>query len=137
MSDRKEFLKEAKEVRNEFVKIAGQYSVGEHLELRTEIDTLLIMYDQACERVRVGSKPETSESTCNLQIVRVSTWENASESDKLPFIEKAIELTQDTMFCTRVWSAWGYGTMTEDDFLDATGESEFIDAIAEAIWQGY
>ncbi len=58
MSDGKEFLKEAKEVRNEFVKIAGQYSVREHLELRTEIDTLLIMYDQACERVRA--------STCNL-----------------------------------------------------------------------
>lgn len=69
MSDRKEFLEEAKEVRNKFVKIAGQYSVSEHLELRTEIDTLLIMYDQACERVRVGSKSEPSENSLHKHIV--------------------------------------------------------------------
>ena len=65
----KEFLKECKETRDDFVKIAGQYSISDNLELRTKIDTLLIMYDQACERVRVGSKPETSESTFNLQNV--------------------------------------------------------------------
>lgn len=54
MSEGQEFLKECKEVRNDFVAIAGQYTVGEHLKLRTEIDTLLIMYDQLCERVRLA-----------------------------------------------------------------------------------
>lgn len=49
----KDFLKECKQVRNDFVRIAGQYSVKENLELRTEIDTLLIMYDQLCERINL------------------------------------------------------------------------------------
>lgn len=52
MTEVQEFLKECKEVRNDFVAIAGLYTVDEHLVLRTEIDTLLIMYDQLCERVR-------------------------------------------------------------------------------------
>jgi hypothetical protein len=58
MEENKEFLKECKEVRNNFAKIAGQYTVSEHLKLRTEIDTLLIMYDQLCERVRVSGLHE-------------------------------------------------------------------------------
>lgn len=58
MSEGQEFLKECKEVRNEFVAIAGQYTVDEHLKLRTEIDTLLIMYDQLCERVRLADSSD-------------------------------------------------------------------------------
>lgn len=73
-----EFLKECKEVRNDFVQIAGQYSVGEHLKLRTEIDTLLIMYDQLCERVRVGDTHPDTESKCNKHIVSVSLLERAA-----------------------------------------------------------
>lgn len=80
---------------------------------------------------------ESQLKTCNLHIVRVSTWENATEEQKQPFYDKAVELASDTMFCTRVWSAWGYGTMTEDDFVNANEESEFIGDIAKAIWQGY
>ncbi len=72
-----------------------------------------------------------------IHIVRVSTWENASEGEQAPFIERAVELAQDTLFCTRVWSAWGYGTMTENDFVDATDEDDFINGIAKAIWEGY
>ena len=51
MNNKKIFLKEAKEVRDELVEIARQYPINEHLELRTKIDTLLIIYDQACELV--------------------------------------------------------------------------------------
>lgn len=54
MSEGQEFLKECKEVRDDFTAIAGLYTVDEHLVLRTEIDSLLIMYDQLCERVRVA-----------------------------------------------------------------------------------
>ena len=50
-----QFLKECKEVRDDFAKIARQYNVCDNLELRTEIDSLLIMYDQLCERVRVAN----------------------------------------------------------------------------------
>jgi len=54
MSEGQEFLKECKEVRDDFTAIAGLYTVDEHLVLRTEIDSLLIMYDQLCERVRLA-----------------------------------------------------------------------------------
>lgn len=51
----KQFLKECKETRDAFVKVAGTYNISNNLELRTEIDSLLIMYDQLCERVRLAN----------------------------------------------------------------------------------
>ena len=68
-----QFLKECKEARDDFAKIARQYNVGDHLELRTEIDSLLIMYDQLCERVRVANTkliaaaPDMLEALQNLE----------------------------------------------------------------------
>jgi len=38
--------------------------------------------------------------------------------------------------CTRVWSAWQVGTMTEDDFTPA-GETELADEIATAVAEIY
>lgn len=72
-----------------------------------------------------------------IHIVRVCVWAEATELQKEPFIDKAAELAQDTLFCSRVWSAWGYGTMTADDFSDAADDEDFINAIAEAIWAGH
>jgi hypothetical protein len=73
----------------------------------------------------------------NLPIVRVCAWEGATAAQQEPFIDKAAELVQDTLFCSRVWSAWGYGTMTADDFSDAVDDEDFIEAIAKAIWEGH
>ena len=42
-----EYLKQA---RKDFAKVAARYSVDEHLELRTAIDSLLIAYDQATDK---------------------------------------------------------------------------------------
>jgi len=39
-------LKYYKAQRESFVKVIKKYTVGEHLELRTEVDSLLIAYDQ-------------------------------------------------------------------------------------------
>jgi hypothetical protein len=36
-----------KQARQDFAKVASQYTVTEHLKLRTAIDSLLIAYDQA------------------------------------------------------------------------------------------
>lgn len=38
-----------------------------------------------------------------------------------------------TYVCTRVWGAWQVGTMSEEDFIDAS-ETELADEIAETIW---
>jgi len=51
-------------------------------------------------------------------------------SDKqVAAIRKALgEQLLDALFCTRCWSAWGFGTMTQDDF-----ESVDTELIIEAI----
>lgn len=38
----------------------------------------------------------------------------------------------DTYYCTRVWSAWGVGTMSEDDFVPITLDEERLYEIADA-----
>jgi len=78
-----------------------------------------------------------NEKALPIHIVRVCAWADANELQKEPFIEKAAELAQDTLFCSRVWSAWSYGTMTDADFSDAAEDEDFIDAIACAIWEGH
>ena len=64
MSEGQEFLKECKEVREDFVAIAGLYTVDEHLVLRTKIDSLLIMYNQLCERVRLADSSNENSGLC-------------------------------------------------------------------------
>lgn len=40
----------------------------------------------------------------------------------------------DTYDCTRVWSAWGYGTMGEDDFVPVLDRlNDLIDTIVNEI----
>ena len=54
------------------------------------------------------------------------TVEEEAEAEKL-----AIEILSDDYVCTRVWSAWGYGTMHEDDFHLAREDNDRIsDAVA-------
>ena len=113
-------------------------TIGEtdsHFDLDNYKDWLEEKYSALLQQVS-GVNTE-NDPALPIHIVRVSTWENATEEQKQPFYDKAVELASDTMFCTRVWSAWGYGTMTEEDFSDATEDFDFIDAIAKAIWEGY
>ena len=39
----------------------------------------------------------------------------------------------DAMYCTRCWSAWSAGTMTEADFVPANEENDAIDDIVTAM----
>lgn len=43
------------------------------------------------------------------------------------------EQLNDALYCTRVWEAWGYGTMTEDDFECLARDEEYIEQLADAI----
>lgn len=49
-------------------------------------------------------------------------------------IEAATQVLDDSevMHCTRVWSAWAYGTMSEDDFVPASEEPTLIPAVLTA-----
>lgn len=42
-------------------------------------------------------------------------------------VSEALEHTVYT--CSRVWEAWGYGTMTEEDFAPAWEDDELIESI--------
>lgn len=50
--------------------------------------------------------------------------------DKL--VDIIIDHLHCTYHCTRVWSAWSYGTMGEDDF-EEVNESDTPDHLADAI----
>lgn len=41
--------------------------------------------------------------------------------------------SQEALHCTRVWEAWSYGTMTEDDFAAVTQDEASIDELVEAV----
>ena len=47
------------------------------------------------------------------------------------------EALGDAYDCTRVWSAWSYGTMSQDDFFlvaeDAGRLGEIVDAVIKAL----
>ena len=47
-------------------------------------------------------------------------------------IEKVLD-GQDALHCTRVWEAWGYGTMSEEDFSPVTNDAEAVHEIASAV----
>lgn len=38
-----------------------------------------------------------------------------------------IESLNNLYFCDRVWSAWSYGTMTQEDFIPLNEDDEFLD----------
>ena len=40
--------------------------------------------------------------------------------------------SQEAMHCTRVWEAWRYGTMTEEDFVNVSEDDECVQALVSA-----
>ena len=40
-----------------------------------------------------------------------------------------------TYVCTRVWIAWSYGTMSEDDFYPASESDDLLDSLVQAVRQ--
>lgn len=43
------------------------------------------------------------------------------------------EALGDTLVCTRAWSAWSYGTMSEEDFYSAHEDDELVNSIVESV----
>lgn len=40
---------------------------------------------------------------------------------------------QEAMHCTRVWEAWSYGTMTDDDFDLVVNDTAAMEEIIESV----
>jgi len=62
-------------------------------------------------------------------------WELADEETRETFIDKAADLLRDTYICTRVWSAWGYGTMTQDDFVESYSADDRVEEVASELFE--
>lgn len=43
------------------------------------------------------------------------------------------EELSDTLHCSRDWSAWSYGTMSEEDFHTASEDDEYVDGFTEQV----
>jgi hypothetical protein len=54
LDEKNDFLIECYEARTDFCLIISMYDVSDNLELRTCADTLLIMFDQLCDKCREG-----------------------------------------------------------------------------------
>ena len=52
--------------------------------------------------------------------------------DRDLLVDRIAEALSGTYHCTRAWSAWGYGTMSQSDFCDV-GESETPGEIADMV----
>ena len=48
-------------------------------------------------------------------------------------VEALQHLSETVYLCGRVWEAWSYGTMTEDDFTPAVEDDEFVDEMVRDI----
>jgi len=67
--------------------------------------------------------------TTYYKIVAVESASSMSKLDKI-FDE---ELHDSILACSRVWEAWQYGTMTQDDFTPAIEETEWVDEFKQQI----
>ena len=45
----------------------------------------------------------------------------------------AAALDDTAYLCGRVWEAWGYNTMTEDDFTPAAEDEDFLSSLVDAV----
>ena len=60
----------------------------------------------------------------------IKMWIDLQDTERQPWIEAAAESLGDLLYCTRTWSAWSVGTMSEGDFKVAGNDQETIEELA-------
>lgn len=58
-----------------------------------------------------------------------------SDDKKEELFELSKIIFGELLYCDRVWSAWGYGTMSADDFSLAADDDALIEEAAEHIFE--
>lgn len=56
-----------------------------------------------------------------------------SDDDKERAMEAVSEVLGDAYFCTRVWAAWSYRTMSENDFTPVNDSASTLAEIVDAV----
>jgi hypothetical protein len=67
-------------------------------------------------------------------LLEVNMWKDLSDEERQPYIDLAIQILSNLWYCTRVWSAWSYNTMTQDDFIPANEDDDIINNTACIIY---
>ena len=112
MSTIEEALAQARETLADYQRAnAGGYGAGNHTYLARALRVLL-------------DATEPQETTTPAAKSQLEAVTNA--------IEKVLD-GQDALHCTRVWEAWGYGTMSEEDFSPVADDAEAVHEIASAV----
>ena len=62
-------------------------------------------------------------------------WDDLSEEQQAGLIEEVAGCCGDMYWCDRMWSAWSYGTMSQDDFHPAEECDDFISDVAKAVYE--
>ena len=60
-------------------------------------------------------------------------FSSLSEQEQEVYFDLARELLADLLWCTRCWSAWSYGTMTQDDFRNAANDDDIVQDTASRL----
>ncbi len=53
-------------------------------------------------------------------------FDDLPEAEQNKYYDKATELLEGLLWCERTWEAWGHGTMTKYDFIDAADDDNII-----------
>lgn len=56
----------------------------------------------------------------------MTSFEQLSEKQQQKWIDIATNALNDTLICTRVWEAWGVGTMSKSDFIASTDDPDVV-----------
>lgn len=52
---------------------------------------------------------------------------------KQQIIDVLVTELDEALFCDLIWTAWNYGTMSDNDFYNVADDEEFINNLAEKI----
>lgn len=61
-------------------------------------------------------------------------WDDLTEEQRDELVEAVAECCGDMYWCQRVWSAWSYGTMSQDDFIPADDCEDFLNDVAKSVF---
>lgn len=61
-------------------------------------------------------------------------WDRLGNKQKDPFYTLAETVLDDLLYCSRVWEAWGVGTMSESDFHNAAEDNAVTEDVAKILY---
>lgn len=64
-------------------------------------------------------------------------FENLDENERFFWVTEATNALSGLKTCTREWSAWQVGTMSENDFVDADWDNDVILSTAISMYNAH